>query len=278
MRQIGLVYEVSKTSVRRWLAFYEIPCRTADRGLLNRGIPEPTAAQLHGLVHNQHLGYREIADMYGVDPSAVGHWVTRLGIVRPTIWGTRRKGVPMPYPPPEEVRTRYGEGEPLESIAKGCGVSRSALRDYCQRNGIEIRPDGWIAGRRWMCADGHAVRSSFEQRVDDWLGDNGLDHELEPRLPFDRRSQGDFLVAGRIYVEVWGVVGSVQYEERRKRKAGLYRAHGLPLVELPVWTFARGAWARRLSAALLPGHDRPRSQGWRGGDGQGGQEVPGVPV
>lgn len=245
-RQLGEHYGVSHMSIKRWLREFGIPRRSADRGLRNRGIEAPTAAELNDLVHVQHLSYADIGERYGVDQSAVPHWLKRHGIPRPTVWQTRRRGATATKPTAAEIRERYGCGESLSYIGADHGISARTVRDLCREYGIEVRPDGWQGGRRIQCLDGHQVRSTYEQRVDDWLTGNGIVHELEPRLPFDRRYMADFRV-GEIYIEIWGVVGSNSYDERKRRKIDLYREHGLELVELHPWSFSsRGGWLRRL--------------------------------
>lgn len=248
-RQIAARYGVQHISVRRWLHGHGIPTRAASRGLANRGIKPPTRDELHRLVHVEHLGYRRIAERYGVDSSAVPHWLAAHGIDKPTVWQTRRRGVVVTLPDAGELRRRYAAGESTSSIAAEFGVSATKIAALCRECGIELRPDGWQGGRRWECADGHLARSLYEQRVDDWLTEHGYAHEVEPRLPSDRRYAADFMVSG-IYIEVWGVEGSSTYTARRERKTALYHAQGLPLIELPAWTFKRGTWRRRLAAGL----------------------------
>jgi DNA invertase Pin-like site-specific DNA recombinase len=247
-RQIADQYGVRHISVLRWLASHGIEVRPS-RGLANRGVEAPTRDELYRLVHVEHLGYRKIAERYGVSFTAVGHWLAAHGIEKPTAWQTRRRGVKVALPGPDELRCRYAAGESTISIAADIGVSATTIGNLCREHGIELRPDGWQRGRRWECADGHLARSVYEQRVDNWLAEHGYAHEVEPRLPCDRRYAADFLVAG-IYIEVWGVTASATYDARRERKTRLYREHNLPLIELPAWTFGRGTWRRRLVAGL----------------------------
>lgn len=204
------------------------------------------------MVHHQHMSYKQIASIYGVDHTAVPYWLKKHGIRRPTIWGTRRKGRIVEEPSAEEVRNRYGAGESLQSIANDYDVSSIVIKRIAAEADIPLRRDGWQGGRRWSCADGHLVRSSYERQVDDWLYQNGFRHEIGPRLPFDRRCSADFLVNG-VYIEVWGVTDSTTYDQRRQRKVDLYRKNDLPLVELPHWIFAKRKshqWPQRLIGAL----------------------------
>ncbi|MDQ7991196.1 MAG: hypothetical protein AAGC63_00350, partial [Propionicimonas sp.] len=65
-REIGRRFGVSKTSVVRWLTVAGIDRREANRGMGNRGVEAPGAADLERLVHIEHRSYREIGEQYGV--------------------------------------------------------------------------------------------------------------------------------------------------------------------------------------------------------------------
>jgi transposase len=249
-QKIGVICGVTATAVKRWLQRFDIPRRPA-LGLANRGVAAPTADELQRMVHDQHLCYDQIAAKFGVDRSAVQHWLLKHDIRRPTVWETRRRGQVILLPGAAELQGNYDAGLSLGQIGDQFGVSASTIAKLCTQLGVKVRQGGWQSGRRWACTDGHEVRSSYEQRVDDWLSEHELRHELEPRLPFDRRYRGDYLV-GQTFIEVWGVTGSTTYDQRKMTKTRLYGEHGLTLVELPVWTFSKGqVWRKRLSAALL---------------------------
>lgn len=81
---------------------------------------------------------------------------------------------------------------------------------------------------RLACKDGHKVRSVEEQAIDDWLTDQGILHEVEPKL---KGMRPDWRV-GEWYVEYWGMAGQQGYEARREEKLALYRERGLRLIEL----------------------------------------------
>lgn len=228
--------------------------RPANRGLLNRGIVELTADDLRRLVHEEHRSYREIGAMFGVDPSAVQHWLKRHDIDPPTAWGTRYKGSAPAIPEAIELARLYADGLSLDEIGQGFGVSGATIRLRLAAAGFEIRRDGYDGGKRFACADGHSVRSTYEQRVCNWLAEQSIPHSYEPPLPWDRRSRADFLANGW-YVEVWGVQDSPSYAERRARKQAGYRAHGAAVVEINHFDFSkqkRGRWKRLLMVTSRP--------------------------
>lgn len=232
-RRIGEMYGVRHITVRRWLTACGIELRPSGRGLANRGVEAPTRDELARLVHDEHQSYDQIAARYGVDRSAVQHWLTRHDIPRPAIWDTRRKGIRPDLPDAETLAAMYASGMSLEEIGKRYGVSERPIRELCRRHGIEVRRAGFNNSGTvaYRTARGEVVRSVYEMRVADWLHCRGIPYEYEPRLPFDRRYRADFLANGW-YIEVWGVKGNDAYEERRQLKVRAYWAYAMPLIEL----------------------------------------------
>lgn len=78
------------------------------------------------------------------------------------------------------------------------------------------------------CRDGHKARSEAERVIDDWLHEQGILHEREPRLV---GMHPDWRV-GNVYVEYWGLAGNQGYDARREEKRAMYAERGLRLVEL----------------------------------------------
>jgi transposase len=235
-RQIGSMFDVSKTEVRRWLIEYDISIRPARRGLLNLGIQEPTKEQLYHLVHEKHLSYREIGEMFSVTGSAVYHWLIRHNMPHAAIWDTRYKGNNPIMPEKEELAGLYESGMSLDLIGDIFGVSGSRISKLCNEYGIQVKPDGWNNGQRYLCQDGHMVRSVYEQRVDNWLFAHNIPHVYEPPLPCDKRFKADFFANGW-YIEIWGVANDPKYQHRRKHKCQLYAQHQYPLIEFGLGFF-----------------------------------------
>lgn len=253
-REIAPLFGVDRVTVGRWLTQLGIPKRAAGRGLANRGVEAPSAGDLERLLHVEHLGYRGVAERYGVDFTAVAHWCKKLGVRAPSAWETRRAGQEPQWPPGPELVSRYQRGDRVEEMAAEVGVSRSLVIARLRSLGVEIRRDGWDGGKRFVCADGHSVRSTYERRVCDWLNEHGIPHAVEPVLPWDRRGRADFLANGW-YVEVWGVQGSRNYAERRTRKIAAYKGHGAPLIQINHFDFSsqkRGRWRRLLAVTARP--------------------------
>ena len=116
-------------------------------------------------------------------------------------------------------------------IGQIIGRSGKVVRDYLKYYGIHIRPDGIKNRDRIKCTDGHLVRSYYERSFDNLLHRNGIEHEYDPRLPFNRRCMADFKVSD-VYVEVWGLMSIKHYREQREKKIQMYRENGCKLLEI----------------------------------------------
>ena len=254
-RAIAALYSVKHISVRRWLISYGIPARPTGRGLAHRGMVAPTKDELHRMVHIEHRPYREIAALYGVDFTAIPHWMKKHGVPTLTRAESRRKGVILPDG--ATLESQYTSGLSLATIADIHGIGQGIIKRLCRQYGITLRLDGWNGGQRMACNDGHLVRSSYELRVDNWLSEHQIAHFYEPVLPFDRRFHADFLANGW-YLEIWGVKNSARYTARKERKLRMYHAQHAALIEIPLWEFDtahEGLWIRRLESCLIPQTD-----------------------
>ena len=132
----------------------------------------------------------------------------------------------------ELLQRLYVEDElTTREIGQIVGRSKKVVLDYLKRYGIPVRPDGIKNRERIKCTDGHLVRSYYERAFDNLLHKNGIEHEYDPRLPFNHRYMADFKVCD-VYVEIWGLMGNSQYRERRKKKIQLYHDNGCKLLEV----------------------------------------------
>lgn len=252
-RDIGAMFGVPHITVRRWLTLMGVDVRPGGRGLANRGLSVPSRDSLERWISIEHRGYREVAGMLGIDSTAVPYWLDRYNIPHPAVLDTKYKGKRPILPEPDELRGLYEAGYSLDEIGRRFGVSDGPIRNLCTQYGIPVRESGWNPDRI-ECKDGHRVRSTYEARVDDWLHEHGIDHVYEPALPFDRRHRGDFLANGW-YIEIWGVRAMPRYLRSKEHKRTLYKAHSLPLIEIPAHAFdarRNEMWKRKLHACLTP--------------------------
>jgi hypothetical protein len=103
-----------------------------------------------------------------------------------------------------------------------------------------LLPDGVQIGKRGikcLAQDGHVCRSLSEQRIDNWLSNNGLEHECEPHYPHDEvlnpmgLLKADWKV-GDTYIEYFGMSNDASYAQRMVRKQNLANKHSMKLLEL----------------------------------------------
>jgi hypothetical protein len=87
-------------------------------------------------------------------------------------------------------------------------------------------PKGVLAtarGVRCLAKDGHTCHSLDEQRIDDWLYDNGLEHAREPVYPQHPslnptgKRRADWKVR-ETYIEYFGLVGNSEYGKKMDEK------------------------------------------------------------
>lgn len=249
--QIAERFGVSKGLVLQWLRLRSIPRRRNGTGLESRGIEPPSTEDLDRMINDERLTYSQIAVQFGVDQSAVQYWLRKHDITRPPTWIKAHDNLESVA----AMRTAYEAGASLEDVGQHWdGVAGTTVARLFKMNGIPLRTDGWKGGKRFACKDGHAVRSTYEQRVDDWLYEHGVDHIYEPQLPFSPMHKADFLANG-YYIEVWGVTHNPAYQERKQQKITLYAANRTPLIEIPHYAFAKAQnnlWIRRLHLCLNP--------------------------
>jgi len=94
-----------------------------------------------------------------------------------------------------------------------------------------------INGTRILAKDGHECNSIAEVEIDNWLFQNGIEHEKEPLYPQDNelnpkgRYRGDFRI-GRTIVEYAGLMTKAEYRDKMAKKEKLARKKGIFLIVL----------------------------------------------
>ena len=124
-----------------------------------------------------------------------------------------------------------------------CGRNMSEFRymdRYCEDCFILHRLRTFLneMPREYNAVDTHLLRSSDEVRIDDWFHHNGIQHEVERRVPVsDRLMYCDWFLpkdpndpnSNDICVEYWGLTNEEWYREARRVKERLYRQAQLDL-------------------------------------------------
>lgn len=86
-----------------------------------------------------------------------------------------------------------------------------------------------------VAADGHDCRSLAEKTIDDWLFENGIEHEIEPLYPCDPelnpdgRLKADWRVGGTV-IEYFGLLAKAEYRERVAAKRNLCEKYRIALI------------------------------------------------
>lgn len=102
-------------------------------------------------------------------------------------------------------------------------------------------PDGvqrTSRGIRCLAKDGHECDSLSEKRIDDWLSENGIDHEREPEYPqHDKfnptgRRRADWKVGDGTFVEYFGMKGKDDYDQKSEEKRRLAENAHIDLIEI----------------------------------------------
>lgn len=246
LEQVGEVFGRSNSAAKRWLRIYNIPVQSQSR---RRGIIPPTKEELFELVHVKHISTQALGSRFGCDKQTIRGWIKKYGIAAPTVSATRTKGRADGITKEELTRLYLTDRLSVNEIARYYGVSGTCIIGHLSQFNIETRPSGW--GEKHKTALGYTVLSIYEKRVSDWLIKNGIDHEYEPQLPFNKRMKADFSAKG-FYIEIWGVTNQPSYEHRRARKIELYKTNNCKLIEIFPFSFDRqSSWKDILKKHLL---------------------------
>lgn len=135
--------------------------------------------------------------------------------------------------PIDVIVAEYEAGASAAIIAAKHRVTDTTILRKLHGAGIQTRKRGF---RQFvLCTDGHRVYSSLERAVDEWLYQHNLFHEIRPWCPWHgsqkNEHSADFKV-GDTYIEVWGVEGNREYDERRALKVKRYAEMGAPLIQI----------------------------------------------
>ena len=87
---------------------------------------------------------------------------------------------------------------------------------------------------KFLCSDGHWVRSKAELLIDNWLYTRKppIAHAYERRLPVEEEAYADFYIpVGDCYIEYWGLE-TPEYTDRQKRKLALFERYKFRVISL----------------------------------------------
>ena len=141
-------------------------------------------------------------------------------------------------------------------LRKGCPNPDAVKREFgtwfAVLDEAGLLPDGirrTARGYQCQAQDGHLCLSLGERTIDDFLHDEGIDHEREPRYPFGRY-RADFKV-GETLIEYAGLTGDKGYDSKLAMKVHRARSLGIEvLVVFPQALHSRSALRRALGSVV----------------------------
>lgn len=224
--EIAKRYGVSGVTVGNWFRKYNIACRPFN----NQAGWEPDPELLKRMYWQEWKTYEQIAAELGVDFTAVPYWFDKFGIKKRTVWETRRGADWVPPDTAAVCHLYEAEELGMDAIGKMYNVGRGCIEGILANNGVSLRRSGYPNVNRFVAMDGHNVKSSLEYQIDNWLYENGIEHEYEPRIG-NTRYKADFLACQR-YIEIWGITDNERYERKREKKMKEYVRLRLPLLSV----------------------------------------------
>lgn len=104
---------------------------------------------------------------------------------------------------------------------------------------VELLDDSYEG--RYVCKDGHVVKSKSEREIDNFLFEHGIPHAYEKDLPYGKTNKEilhpDFFlpnylgVGKHVYIEHWGYnENNLHYTKTKKFKLPIYKQLGITLI------------------------------------------------
>lgn len=238
-REAGKALGVSKRKILDTLRYYKIPVRSNAVQLKGDGYKMPSRSRLSKLYHDEFKTLGEIAEIFEVDTSTVANWMNEHGLETRSSGGTKR-GRDFIMPTKSELESMYTDKKmSMREIGRAINGSKTIVRRLIKKYKIKPRPPIYNGRDFIECKDGHKVMSSLERIVDDFLFDNGIEHDYDKRLPkpYGRFKTDFYCIDSGVYIEVWGITNNKEYNKRRKRKEKIYNDLGIDLISIEAHDF-----------------------------------------
>lgn len=98
-------------------------------------------------------------------------------------------------------------------IAERYSTSPEVIATKMRKLNLPVLNKKYGSHKRAICLDGHKADSQYEKKVDDWLYNQGIPHEIHPKIIIGRNFKADFKV-GRFYIEVLGLWTEKGYQDK----------------------------------------------------------------
>lgn len=231
-RDIGKELGVSKHKISDTLKYYNLEIRAPHTQRKGGMYNIPAKEELENLYFNEYMNYEKIGEIYKTELSNVGLWFKRYGI-KARKYGEGKRSRNFIYPTVQEIEELYiNKGLTSYELAPLFNTTPNTICKIIKDYGFDTKPNLWLGRKFIKCKDGHEVRSNLERIVDEYLYENNISHEYEKRLPGESyRYMTDFY-ANNFYVEIWGVVNSKTYNEKRAKKEQIYKINHLKLISI----------------------------------------------
>lgn len=143
----------------------------------------------------------------------------------------------------------YNQGFSELAIGEMYNCGYKPIQRLLKRHGLIPHKSKFGLNKGIICSDGHKVMSSYEMQVCEWLTRHKIKHEHNVKLNYSKydgntkikvpKYRPDFMIMDRhktYYIEVWGLAGIKEYDEKTKKKLELYKElkekFGYELIEI----------------------------------------------
>ncbi len=133
----------------------------------------------------------------------------------------------------EEIIISYMQGYSSNYLAEKYNVSNVSILNYLERWDVKRRNSAFGFSGLIFCKDGHKVRSQYEVKIDNFLFDNGIEHETNGILVEGLPYSFDFYIPEiDLYIEYWGLERFDTYNKRKNKKLKQYNKWGCNLLSI----------------------------------------------
>ena len=134
----------------------------------------------------------------------------------------------------ETIINMYWSGMSANEIGRKYAITGSTVLKYLKNWNIKRRKGAYGFSGLLSCKDSHKVRSYPELIIDNFLHENGINHEVEKSFDFNNKKyKCDFYLPDlNLFIEYWGIYHNENYLKRKEIKLILYKKLKLNLLSI----------------------------------------------
>lgn len=186
--------------------------------------PKISDEELKRLYIEENLSTLEIEDKVGLTNGNLSNRLRNMEDVE-----MRGKGSVRRHVSDNKIKTLYvNQGLSSREVGNKVGLDGSTVRARLSKLNIETRDSNY--GNNQVTKKGHEVRSSYERQVADFLFENDIEYEYEPKI--DGPYIPDFKIGNNIFIEVWGMLGIDDYKHRKEQKMKYYNTEEMNIISI----------------------------------------------